>query len=93
MGWRKVEHPAIDLIMKPHAGRRFAVSNPLRRLAMKESSEAVLQQAGQAIYEVDPTLKPFDDLLEKEKEGYYLQAQAALKSFLLYLEKVVNESR
>jgi hypothetical protein len=57
-----------------------------------EWSKSVIPQAGQAIYEADPTLQPFDDLPEEEKAGYYLQAQAALKSFLTFLEKIVNES-
>ncbi len=57
-----------------------------------EANKSVIQQAGQAIYEADPTLKPFDDLPEEEKTGYYLQAQAALKCFLESLGKIVNES-
>ena len=46
-----------------------------------EWSKSVIRQAGQAIYEADPTLQPFDDLPKEEKTGYYLQAQAALKSW------------
>jgi hypothetical protein len=62
-------------------------------LQMKtEASKSIVQQAGQAIYEADPTLKPFDHLPEDEKTGYYLQAQAALKSFLDSLGKIANES-
>ena len=57
-----------------------------------EWSESVTRQAGQAIYEADPTLKPFNDLSQAEKAGYYLQAQAALKSFLASLAQIVNES-
>jgi hypothetical protein len=56
-----------------------------------EWSKSVVRQAGQAIYEADPTLKPFADLPEEEKSGYYLQAQAALKIFLASLEQIVNE--
>ena len=55
-----------------------------------ELSRSFVQEAGRAIYEADPTLKPFDELPEAEKTGYYLQAQAALKSFLGSLEKIVN---
>jgi hypothetical protein len=54
-------------------------------------SELVIQ-AGRAVYEADPTLKPFDDLPDEEKKGYYLQALAALKSLLASLEQFVNES-
>lgn len=57
-----------------------------------EPSKSVIQQAGQAIYEADPTLKPFDDLPEAEKTGYYLQARAALKSFLESLRQIIDES-
>jgi len=57
-----------------------------------EWSKSVIRQAGQAIYEADPTLRPFDNLPEEEKTGYYLQAQAALKSFLASLEQIVNAS-
>lgn len=56
----------------------------------KEWSESVIRQAGRAVYEADPTLKPFDDLTEEEKTGYYLRAQAALKAFLASLEQIVN---
>jgi hypothetical protein len=57
-----------------------------------EWSKSVIQKAGQAIYEADPTLEPFNDPPEAEKTGYYLQAQASLKSFLESLERIVNES-
>ena len=57
-----------------------------------EWSKSVIRQAGQAIYEADPTLQPFDDLPKEEKMEYYLQAQTALKSFLASLEKIVNAS-
>jgi len=43
-------------------------SDPWGRLAMNtEWSKSVIRQAGQAIYEADPTLRPFDDLPEEEK--------------------------
>jgi hypothetical protein len=57
-----------------------------------ERNTSFVEQAARAIYEADPTLQPFDDLKEEEKEGYYLQAQAAVKAFLSSLETIVNES-
>jgi len=36
-----------------------------------EWSKSVIRQAGQTIYEADPTLRPFADLPEDEKTDYY----------------------
>jgi len=55
------------------------VSNLLRRLAMKaEWTKSVIRQAGQAIYEADLTLQPFDHLPERGEDGILPTAQAAL---------------
>ena len=38
-----------------------------------EWTKSVIRQAGQAIYEADLTLQPFDHLPEEGKTEYYLQ--------------------
>ena len=70
-----------------------AVKSSLEILQMKtEASKSVIQQAGQAIYEADPTLKPFDDLPEEEKTGYYCRPKQRSNVSWSRWGKIVNES-
>jgi len=43
-----------------------------------EWTKSVIRQAGQAIYEADLTLQPFDHLPERGEDGILPTAQAAL---------------
>ncbi len=51
---------------------------------------SLIIQVGRAIYEADPQLRSFDDLTEAQRQGYYNQAQAALRKFQAIIAQEID---
>ncbi len=58
---------------------------------MKNKVQEIIRRAAQAIYQVDPSLQPYEDLLVEMTAGYEVRAQAALSSFPASIEEIIGK--